>query len=147
MIIVNLCHCGVFNPLPSVTSYSLIKLVRGARVGGTGTSEKKWTRALASASSLQSDSFNSLPSVFFENSSTLTHVKELFFTFGNNFLCFLYCEKCFNCSVLVSARCFLFVPNAASHRCRGRFLIKLLTWMTWLKKDTGIFLKIGVYTP
>lgn len=72
MIIVNLCHCGVFNPLPSVTSYSRIKLVRWARVGGTGTSEKKWTRALASASSLQPDSFNSLPSLFFENSSTLT---------------------------------------------------------------------------
>lgn len=62
--------------------------------------------------------------------------------------CFLYCEKCFNCSESVSARCSLFVPSAAPHRCRGRFLIKLLTWMTWYwniwckKVHSGDFLNL-----
>lgn len=67
-----------------MTSDSRIKLVRWARVGGTGTSEKRWTRALAPACNLTT----------FTRTRLLWYTKELFFAFGNNFLYFcLYWEK------------------------------------------------------
>lgn len=108
---------------------------RRARVGGTDSSEKRWSRAQPPAWQLH-----------FSTHARL--VKDSFYTFASNFIRFLLCE-----SVLFivsrSGRNVLFVLNVASLRCRGRFLINLKDnsglkkerWSIWCQSSTVLISK------